>query len=425
MVSGKALRVGLRVGVAVIACGATAWVRAAEALQGGSAAGPALARFAEWQARFSAADPGRRGSLTAEGLGLAQARREALRQFIRENPEQALANALTTRGRNELPAAFAGILEERVRGVATIRVQQGATAGVSADGLARTVTLADGRVLAAHVYGERLVDQDFVGVPVHGIVIGDTMAVAESPVQFLEVASLRHQPGRLAAAVGADIRQFDSAAERDRFELEQRHPRGLPVPTAEDLRNPGEQPRVRAIRLNALGLQRLNQRREAQGQAPLSEREARPVPVGEELELDVAAPGSARDQTATAGSTPAASGPAAVDNSALLAFPPIRSQGSQGSCAAFSTTYYQMTHMTAFARGWDAKNGGDAFRFSPKWTYNLVNSGGDNGSWEYQSSILAATTASPPGPNSLHRRQRRRHRVVPGTRVWRVPSPAG
>lgn len=386
MVSGRALRLGLRVGIVFIACGATAWVRAAEALQVGPAAGPALARFAEWQARFSAADPARRGSLTAEGLGLTQARREALRQFIRENPEQALACALTTRVRNELPAAFAGLLEERVRGVATIRVQQGATAGVSADGLARTVTLADGRVLAAHVYGERLVDQDVVGVPVHGIVIGDTMAVAESPVQFLEVEDVpaaQRQPGRLAAAVGADIRQFDSAAERDRFELEQRHPLGLPVPTAEDSRDTGEQPRVRAIRLNALGLQRLNQRRQAQGQAPLSEREARPVPVGEEL--DVAAPGAAPDKTATADSTPAASGPAAVDNSALLAFPPIRSQGAQGSCAAFSTTYYQMTHMTAFARGWDAKNGGDAFRFSPKWTYNMVNGGGDNGSWESQS----------------------------------------
>jgi hypothetical protein len=72
--------------------------------------------------------------------------------------------------------------------------------------------------------------------------------------------------------------------------------------------------------------------------------------------------------------------PVAVDNSQLPAFPPIRSQGSLGSCASFSATYYQHTHTVALARGWDAKNGGDQYRFSPKWTYNFVNDGTSGGS---------------------------------------------
>ena len=72
--------------------------------------------------------------------------------------------------------------------------------------------------------------------------------------------------------------------------------------------------------------------------------------------------------------------PVMVDNSELPAFPPIRSQGSLGSCASFSTTYYQWTHMVALAYGWDAKNGGDDYRMSPKWTYNFVNDGENAGS---------------------------------------------
>lgn len=73
--------------------------------------------------------------------------------------------------------------------------------------------------------------------------------------------------------------------------------------------------------------------------------------------------------------------PSVVDNSALDAFPPIGNQGGLGSCACFSTTYYTMTYMTARARNVDAKHGSNATRFSPKFCYNLINGGGDNGSW--------------------------------------------
>ena len=66
-----------------------------------------------------------------------------------------------------------------------------------------------------------------------------------------------------------------------------------------------------------------------------------------------------------------------MDNSTLRYFPPIRSQGSLGSCGQFSSVYYTLTHMTALARNWDAKSGGDSYRFSPKWTYNMLN-GGEN-----------------------------------------------
>jgi len=71
--------------------------------------------------------------------------------------------------------------------------------------------------------------------------------------------------------------------------------------------------------------------------------------------------------------------PTKVDNSLLASFPPIGDQGQEGACASFATTYYQLSHETCLARQCNNKNGNNTI-FSPKWTYNMVNGGGDNGS---------------------------------------------
>ncbi len=74
--------------------------------------------------------------------------------------------------------------------------------------------------------------------------------------------------------------------------------------------------------------------------------------------------------------------PSSVDNSQLPWFPPIRTQGDVGSCACFSSTYYTMTYMTARARGWDVRNNSDnTNKFSPKFTYNMINGGENGGTW--------------------------------------------
>ncbi len=61
-------------------------------------------------------------------------------------------------------------------------------------------------------------------------------------------------------------------------------------------------------------------------------------------------------------------------------FPPIGNQGSQGSCASWSTAYYANTYMQAKANGWDVSSGGDDHLMSPSWVYNKVNGGSDGGS---------------------------------------------
>lgn len=74
--------------------------------------------------------------------------------------------------------------------------------------------------------------------------------------------------------------------------------------------------------------------------------------------------------------------PHAVDNSELPCFPPIFNQGALNSCTSVAVTYYQLTHMTGLARGWDQKRAGGAQRFSPMWTFNLINSGNNQGAFQ-------------------------------------------
>jgi C1A family cysteine protease len=75
------------------------------------------------------------------------------------------------------------------------------------------------------------------------------------------------------------------------------------------------------------------------------------------------------------------SAPSAYDLSTDPCFPQVRSQGGQGSCAAWATTYYAYGYLEAKDNGWtDASTGNDVHLMSPAWTYNKVNGGTDSGS---------------------------------------------
>ncbi|MCD6309253.1 MAG: putative Ig domain-containing protein, partial [Candidatus Eremiobacteraeota bacterium] len=71
--------------------------------------------------------------------------------------------------------------------------------------------------------------------------------------------------------------------------------------------------------------------------------------------------------------------PSAVDNGSDGYIPPVKSQGTQGSCAAFSTSYYYKTYQEAKERNWSPDIPGR--QMSPAFTYNLINGGSDNGGW--------------------------------------------
>ncbi len=65
--------------------------------------------------------------------------------------------------------------------------------------------------------------------------------------------------------------------------------------------------------------------------------------------------------------------PSSKDLSATPYFPEVKSQGLQGSCAAWAITYYSYGFLEAKDQGWtDASNGNPKHLMSPSWTYNKV-----------------------------------------------------
>ena len=71
--------------------------------------------------------------------------------------------------------------------------------------------------------------------------------------------------------------------------------------------------------------------------------------------------------------------PSAVNNSLLNSFPPIGDQQELGSCVAWGSTYYQATHELGLLNGVNNKSSSSSGILSPKWTYNLLNGGQDDG----------------------------------------------
>jgi C1A family cysteine protease len=140
--------------------------------------------------------------------------------------------------------------------------------------------------------------------------------------------------------------------------------------------------KTKSVKWNRLGLARANAARKARGLRELAARDG----AGKTFERDTV---GAKGGKARPPEDPIVVVPATIDNSTLKYFPPIRSQGGLNSCAQFAAVYYTLTHMTAMANDWDAKTGGDAFRLSPKWTYNMINGGQNAGSWHYDAYSIA------------------------------------
>ncbi len=137
-------------------------------------------------------------------------------------------------------------------------------------------------------------------------------------------------------------------------------------------------PRITGVNVNWLGFERINEVKAQRGKVPLDPRSIRPV--GREVESTI----GRRDvslQAAAMSPDFAADLPAFVDNSELKFFPPIRSQNPLGSCVSFSTTYTQLSYMTALKRDLDIRDNNDnTNKYSPKWSYTMVNGGSDEGS---------------------------------------------
>lgn len=137
--------------------------------------------------------------------------------------------------------------------------------------------------------------------------------------------------------------------------------------------------RIKEIHPNSLGLERANVERSKRGLSKLEKDKVKKIghetTVDDNSDEDLETLNSATVETGTFGAVL----PTAVDNSTLPAFPPIGSQ-IWGSCVGWATGYYHFSHNTALAMGWNNKT--DATKkCSPKFIYNMINGGVDNGSY--------------------------------------------
>ncbi|MCC7569363.1 MAG: hypothetical protein KO463_07110 [Candidatus Methanofastidiosa archaeon] len=93
--------------------------------------------------------------------------------------------------------------------------------------------------------------------------------------------------------------------------------------------------------------------------------------------------------------------PATIDHSASIHFPPVGSQGQEGSCVAWAVGYYTKTFQEAVERGWDFSdaswtNGEPTPSYqdkimSPDFIYHQINGGVDGGS-TYNDAITLVTS---------------------------------
>ena len=156
---------------------------------------------------------------------------------------------------------------------------------------------------------------------------------------------------------------------------EQMNSKGLKPLTAEENQKL-EKKKVKKVHLNRMGLKRVNEERKKKHLADLPDSDLSDSEIVHEDGSSIANGATA---TGTSSGTLTATA-AQVDNSMMVSFPQVGNQGNEGSCVAWASTYYQMSHEVCLALGCDNKNS-MAKVFSPKWTYNMINMGSDGGSY--------------------------------------------
>ena len=145
-------------------------------------------RFRDWTHRYLAADPAAKGSLTAEGIDLAKARRDDMAGLIKSDPRRALELAVPTSIRRDLPAEVAAQLEERIdrRGeLAVFGALPAPDAGPGFEPVFRTASIGD-RSFKAYVYGRRAGEPTRPDIALHGVALDGLLAVDENPLRLLD-----------------------------------------------------------------------------------------------------------------------------------------------------------------------------------------------------------------------------------------------
>jgi hypothetical protein len=183
---------------------------------------------------YAGLSPAKQQGFTASALEIARVRRHALARLIDCDPATALRLSLSPWQRQGLPKAILDLLETRLHAIGDL-VQ---TLSELAPGESQIHQLPGDRpVLSigwtarighrtrrAFVYGVRLRHQTKFRTPIHGIAIGEAMAIDESPLYRydpFETMQLGFQPGQIVATGGGApiLLQDDDAFQKLRASL--------------------------------------------------------------------------------------------------------------------------------------------------------------------------------------------------------------
>ncbi len=140
----------------------------------------------DWAQSYLNAPPTERPALESKGIALAEKRAVLMARLIKTDPKQALENVIPLAVREALPTKVVAHLEQRVSGRGAFKVLVTTPDAVGGKShVQRTVRIGE-KEYKAFVYGRRMAQTSKLNIPMHGIAIGENLALHESPVRLLE-----------------------------------------------------------------------------------------------------------------------------------------------------------------------------------------------------------------------------------------------
>ena len=178
-----------------------------------------FASFDAWASAYGSNPQAADAPQLAEGLALAEARREALKKLIATDPEAALRQSVRYVVRRALPLAVQELLEEPVNAAGSFEVSIACGFGEegNVDAVERFASF-DDQHLNVYTYGRRLDVATKKTLSLNGIAIDDVMALRDQPARVVppDEAAARGLPaGKFVVEVLGEIRVFASQGEFD------------------------------------------------------------------------------------------------------------------------------------------------------------------------------------------------------------------
>ena len=160
---------------------------------------PELAAFSSWLTNEFQRPEGERFQNITQGIALADARSEKLGELIRNDPQTAIRSAIPVAMRDHLPVEIAAASERFVEGTGDYGVSRICH---GTDSRRLTSLELDGQRYSGNAYGSRSASLSNDFMPIHGIAVGEDLAISQSPIRIVSVDAARNGSGGVLAQFG-------------------------------------------------------------------------------------------------------------------------------------------------------------------------------------------------------------------------------